>query len=208
MRPGDGRTKRPPSTGRPRGSRMKRLLLVPMVFLVLAEASAADRLLLLSVQESYLNHADPRFREIYGRATFYPEFAAGIRLVKGLHLMGSYGRLVKDGKTPDLGLETRSTQKFLAAELGYIGTIRGSLGFLVEAGLASLTYREDALEAWISGRTPGIKTEVGLLYMAEKGRVFMGLKAGYMFARVNEHDIRLGGGKVAVCLGVRILGKD
>lgn len=207
MGPG-GRGRKGPGDSPAKGERMRKLAWIPLVLLFAGGASAAERLILLSIEENYLRHADPAFREIYGSAAFFPEVTAGIRLFKGLHLMGSYGRLVKEGKTPELGLETRSTQNFLAAELGYLGKIRGNFGFLAEAGLASLTYREEALGAWIEGRTPGIKTGIGLLYLAERGQVFVGLKAGYMFSRVNEHNIRLGGAKVAVCLGVRILGAD
>jgi len=194
---------------------MKRLLIVPLV-LILAGAAAAESRLFLSAGAGYLRPADGNYRLVYGNQAIYPEINAAIRLVGGLCLTGSMGWVSRKGATPDLGLETKGNQSFLAIGLSYI--LRASPTVCIEAGagVASLSFREEALDLWVKGKQPGPKAELGVLLMPEDERVFMALRAGYMSATVpgtelvpvGDQNVKLGGFKVSVSVGIQLLGVD
>jgi len=194
---------------------MKRLLIAPLV-LILAGAAAAESRLFLSAGAGYLRPADADYRLVYGNQAIYPELQASIRVLGGLCLTGSLGWVSKTGATPDLGLETKSTQNFFAIGLGYI--LRASPTICLEAGVgvARLSFREDALDLWVKGKQPGPRAELGVLLMPEDERVFMALRAGYMSATVpgaelvpvGDRDVKLGGFKVSISIGIQLLGVD
>lgn len=193
---------------------MRKMLFVPAVLVLLTAASAENRLF-LTLGASYIRPKDPGFRQFYGSSAIFPEVSAAIRLLRGLCLTGSAGKFSKDGTTPDLGLETHASQSFFSFGLGYILRASGTLCFDLEAGLAGLNYREEALGAWIKGRKPGFQAEGGVFFMKEDGDIFVGLKLGYMSARVSDLDstvtgaqpITLGGVKVTLCFGIQLFGE-
>lgn len=194
---------------------MRRLLIVP-VALALAAAAHAESRLFIGVGANVIRPADGSYRSIYGNQAIYPELAASIRLVKGLCLTGSIGQFSKSGKTPDLGLDARATQGYISVGLGYM--IRASRLLCLEAGagIAGMSFREEALDSWIKGRWSGIKAEGGLLLVPEDERIFMGVRFGYLSARVHDLDpglagpqpIQLGGARIAVVVGIQLFGND
>ncbi len=192
---------------------MKRFLIVPLI-LVLAGAAAAESRLFLSAGAGYLRPADGSYRLIYGNQAIYPELNASIRLVGGLCLTGSMGWFSKKGSTPGLGLETEGSQSFFAVGLSYILRVSPTLCVEAGAGLAGLSFREEALDLWVKGKQPGPKAELGLLLMPEDERVFMALRAGYMaatvpgaeLAPVGDQDVKLGGLRVSISVGGQLLG--
>lgn len=192
---------------------MRKILFVPAVLILLVAASAENRVF-LSLGASYMRPNDAGFRQFYGSSAIFPELSATVRLLRGLCLTGSVGKFSKDGTTPDLGLETHASQTFFSVGLGYILRTSGTLCFDVEAGLAGLNYREDALGVWVKGRNPGFKAEGGVRLMKEDGDVFVGLRLGYMSARVSALEsnisapqpISLGGVKVTLCFGIQLFG--
>jgi hypothetical protein len=186
----------------------KTAIIVCLALLVPAAARAADPLLLFSIAGNYLRPADAGYRAIYGNQVFYAEFDAGIRLYGGVYVLGGYGRLSKTGTTPELELETRSMQQFISVGFGYIRQISGLLNVEVEAALVGAKYREEALEARITGQKPGFKAAVGALFMGEEGKIFAGVKFAYIGARVTDPDIKLGGAQATLCLGLRLFGPD
>lgn len=185
---------------------LKKLLFLPLVLFLIGNAFGEVRVL-FSVGGSTMRPADSGYRQIYGNFTFYPELGGGISLYKGLYVMAGYGTMSNKGKTPELGFDARSTQSYYSFGLGLIAPVAGSLKVLIEAGLASMRFHEEALGAQVKGRSQGYKGELGLLYMKEEGQIYLGLKAGYIYAKVDEFDIRLGGPKLTVCLGFKVLGE-
>ncbi len=184
---------------------MKKTALVSLVFLLMLAAGgvlAGDRVL-LSAGVAYLQPADSGYKDVYGGQVVYPEFRAGVRLLKGLHLMGGYGFFSENGTTPELGLPAKSTQSFFTGGLAYIVTATGALQVKLEAGAAYFSYKEEALETEVSGSKLGFYGGGGLI-LGGKG-LFAGVDLGYLAASdtVEDVPIKLGGFKASACIGIR-----
>jgi hypothetical protein len=182
---------------------MKRISLIMILLFCAGAAFSADRLL-VSAGVSYLQAADSGYREIYGQSLFYPEAWVGVRLVRGLHLMAGFGMLTKKGETPDLHLPAKSTQRFFSGGLAYIVPVSGSVRFKVEAGVADIGYKEQAMDLTVKGSKLGYQAELGLLIMGEVA--FTGFNIGYLSASdtVEGVKIKLGGARASLCVGFRI----
>ncbi len=183
---------------------MKKTPLIIIILLLAVGTSLAADHAIISAGLGYLQPADSGYKEIYGSQVFYPEFQAGLRLVRGLYLMGGFGTFSKTGQTPVLHLPAKSTQTFFTAGLAYLATISGGLKLKVEAGAADLNYKEKTLEASVSGSKLGFQGGMGLLLM---GKVtFVGVNLGYLYASgtAENVNIKLGGARASVFLGFRI----
>ena len=180
--------------------------LIPMLLLMPALSVAAN-VLLFSVAGIYTRPADAGYRAVYGNHALFPEYTAGVHLYKGLYVLGSYGKFTRKATIPDLNVVAQSSQSYIAAGLAYITKISGNISWDVEGAIAGMKYEEHALDAVITGKTPGYKAESGFLMMGEHGQIFVGLKAGYLFARVKDLDVKLGGFRVLLCLGVQLFGE-
>jgi len=182
---------------------MKRIAVL-IVFLLLATGTvaAADRAL-VAIGLSYMLPSDPGYREIYGSRVFYPEAWAGVRVLKGFHIFGGYGWFTKNGTTPELGLEAKSTQQLVWAGFGYIGSAAETVLFKLEAGPAYIGYKEESMGLTVSGSQLGFRAGLGLLFLGET--VFTGLDLGFVGASdtVDDVKIKLGGFKATVSVGAR-----
>jgi hypothetical protein len=182
---------------------MKKALILFLLTCGTASAFGADHLI-VSAGLVYLQPADSGYRGVYGESAFYPEAEIGIRLYRGLYLMGGFGTLTKNGSTPDLGLPARSSQRFFSAGLGYLVPISGGLKFKVEAGAVDIGYREEAMETTVSGSSLGWQGKIGILWM---GKIALaGVDLGYTSASdtVEGLKIKLGGARASVYVGFRI----
>jgi hypothetical protein len=195
---------------------MRKVLMVPAVLLLLFTAASAESRFFLSAGAGYLRPADENYRLVYGNQALYPEIAAAVRLVGGLCLTGSYGTFKKTGTTPELEFETTATQTYFTAGLSYIIRASRILCFELGGALTGMSFREDALGAWVKGRQPGYKVEVALLLVPEDERVFFGVRAGTITARIPDisseitgpQPILLGGIRIAVVVGIQLFGDD
>jgi hypothetical protein len=182
---------------------MKKALILFLLTCWTATAFGAEHLI-VSAGLSYLQPADSGYRGIYGESAFYPEVEAGVRLSRGLYLMGGFGTLTKTGSTPDLGLPARSTQRFFSAGLAFLATISGGLKFKVQAGAVDIGYKEEAMETTVSGSSLGWQGKLGILWM---GKIALaGVDLGYMTASdtVDGLKIKLGGARASIYVGFRI----
>jgi len=182
---------------------MKKALILFFLVWGAGTAFGADHLI-VSAGLSYLQPADSGYRAVYGDSAFFPELEAGLRLSRGLYLMGGFGTLTKSGETLDLGLPAKSTQRFFSAGLGYLATISGGLKFKVEAGAVDIGYKEEALETTVSGSSWGWQGKLGILWM---GKIALaGVDLGYMSASdtVEGLKIKLGGARAGIYIGFRI----
>jgi hypothetical protein len=194
---------------------MKRTLIFPAVLLMMTTASAESRLF-VSLGAGFMRPADPGFRQIYGNQALLPEVSGAFRFYKGLCLTAGAGKASEEGKTPELGLDAKASQGYISVGLGYLLRISSGLCVDVNAGIAGMSYREEALGTMIKGKGPGYKAEVGILLMEEGGRAFMGLRLGYLSARVSDlelpiagpQSIKLGGPKIILCFGLQLFGND
>jgi len=182
---------------------MKKALTLFLLACWAATAFGADHLI-VSAGLVYLQPADSGYRGAYGESAFCPEVEAGLRLYRGLYVMGGFGTLTKNGKTLDLGLPARSSQRFFSAGLGYLAPISGGLKFKVEAGAVDIGYKEEAMETTVSGSSLGWQGKLGLLWM---GKIALaGVDLGYLSASdtVEGLKIKLGGARASIYVGFRI----
>lgn len=194
---------------------MKRFLIVPAI-LILAASAAAENRFFLSAGASFLRPGDANYRAVYGNQAVYPELSAAVRLVAGVCLTGSFGRYARNGTTPELGLAASSTQSYVSWGLGYLLRVSPTLCLTANGGMASLSFREEALDTVMKGSHMGYLAEGGVLLVPEDERVFMGLKVGYLAATVPGstltpplgRDLKLGGLKIAVSIGIQIFGGE
>jgi hypothetical protein len=182
--------------------KLRRALFVPMFLFALGSAHPQSPIF-ASVGANFLSPGDLDYQAIYGKNVFFPDLTLGLRIHGGLYFLGSFGFLAKKGTTPELGLLAQSQQDFLTANLGYIGSITGGVGWLIDGGPALVFYKEEALGIAISGRKPGFNAEFGLVFGGEDSHIFVGLKAGYLYAKDDQYGIKLGGFKAGVCLGFK-----
>ena len=183
---------------------MKRVAIIIVLGLFLAAAAPAADRWMVAVGVNYLQPADSGYRETYGDKIFAPEAWAGVGISRGLHAFAGYGWFTKNGTTPELGLEAKSTQRYFWAGLGYVGRVADMVRFKLEAGAASIGYREEAMELTVSGSRLGIRAGAGLLFLSRT--LFTGLDLGYLGASDNVEGvpIKLGGFKASLCVGVRL----
>ncbi len=183
---------------------MKRIVILIALGLFLAAAAPAADRLMVAAGLNYMQPSDSGYRAIYGDHVFYPEAWAGVRVFRGLHVFAGCGWLTKNGLTPDLELEAKSTQRFFWAGLGYVGRVADMVQFKFEAGAAGIGYREEAMGLIVSGSRLGIRAGAGLLFLSRT--LFTGLDLGYLGASATVEDvpIKLGGFKASVCVGVRL----
>lgn len=194
---------------------MKKTLIVPAVLLLLATASAESRLF-VALGAGFMRPADSEFRQIYGNQALLPEVSAVLRFYRGLCLTAGAGKASEEGRTPELGLITKARQEYIYVGLGYMLRISQGLCADVNAGIADMSCREEALDATAKGHGLGYKGEVGILLMEEDGRAFIGLRLGYISARVSGLEppiagplsIKLGGPKLSLCFGLQLFGND
>lgn len=176
--------------------------------LLLPAAASAGRLLMVSVSGNYLLPADAAYRTIYGQQGIYPEFTLGVRIIGGFYAVGGYGQVSGSGRTPELGLDAESSQRFISAGLAYVTRFSSMFCGEFEAGYLNAGYREEALGEIVSGSRSGYQGQVRLLFMSEEGPFFVGVNIGYLAARVESPGIKLGGFKAGLSLGFRFLGSD
>lgn len=184
---------------------MKKIALASILigmFFAAGAAVAGDRVY-LTAGLAYLQPADSAYRDIYGSQVWCPEFQAGVRLFKGLHVMGGFGTFSKNGTTPELGLPAKSTQSYFTAGLAYIATISKAFGLKLEAGAAQFSYKEEAMETSVSGSKLGFEAGLGILWMGKT--LLAGVNLGYLAASdtVDDVAIKLGGARGSVFIGVR-----
>jgi hypothetical protein len=193
---------------------VRRALIVPAL-LVLVSA-AAENHFFLAAGASFLRPADEAYRAVYGNQAIYPELSAAVRVAAGLCLTGSYGRFSRSGTTLELGLPVSSTQSYISWGLGYLLRVSPTLCLEAGGGMASVSFQEEGLDTSVRGRHMGFKAEGGVLLVPEDERIFMGLRVGYVSAKVPGSDLdpavpqslRLGGLKISVSIGIQIFGGE
>jgi len=153
---------------------------------------------------NYLVPADSGYKDIYGKSMFYPELKAGYAFSGDFYVWAGYGFLDRQGETPVLKLEAKSSQDFLSAGLGYRGGAADGLGYFVELGLANVSYKEEAMGVTEKGSVLGFRADAGLTYTVASP-LFICLELGYISTskKVNEVTIKPGGLKAGLGVGLK-----
>lgn len=196
---------------------MKKLFLTMTGVLVLLGSVSAQSRIYLTLGANLIRPADAAYRSIYGNQVIYPELAISVRVAGGLCLTSQFGQFTKRGTTPDLGLQSEARQGYIAAGLGYLQRISGTFVVQVGGGAAAMRFSEEALDMRVEGNKWGLIADGAIYYMPEDSRgFFLGLKFGYLAAKVNDiatgvagaQSVSLGGLKVAVSIGIKLFDTD
>lgn len=167
------------------------------------DADTGGRLMVV-VSGTFLWPVDDVFRTIYSKGVVYPGLKAGYRISGGVYLWAGYRFFSLKGETPVLRLETKSTQHFLSAGLGYLFHITPKLDYIGELGIFNGSYREESMGEELSGSAPGLMLNNGLLFHVNR-TFYVELSLGYLTASdtVGDVKIKLGGLHTGLGLGVR-----
>ena len=148
--------------------------------------------------------SDDNFKDVYGSTLFYPGIRAGYGITDCIYLWLGYGYLSKNGTTPLLEEEAKSTQHRIALGAGYRGDFSEKLGYRLQAGILYFSYKEEALGEEVSDSAIGFGLE-GSLVLDLGGNFFGLVFLGYDYGTddVGGVNIKLGGFKTGIGLGVR-----
>lgn len=187
---------------------MKRGLLISILVLFLMVPIYSAGSFSISFTGNYLSPSDDDYKDIYGSSVFFPELKLGYKIFNNFYLWAGYGMFSATGETPELKEETKSNQNFLSFGAGYNGDFTKKLGYIVELGAVSISYKEEAMELEISKKAFGFRADVGLVYNISS-TFFAVVSAGYMSASdtitVEGEDVKvkLGGVKGGIGVGIK-----
>lgn len=175
--------------------------LLGLVFLLSLTAKLRADTALLSFSYGYLFPADSGYKEVYGKKVMVPEFKLGFRVISDIYIYGMFSTFSRNGFTPELNEPAHSRQQFFGGGLAYFPNLNRHLKAFIGAGVASVTYEEEAMEIKVSGNKLGFLVEAGL-YLKEKFVLF-GLNSSYCTASDTYEDVnfKIGGARASVLLG-------
>ena len=160
----------------------------------------ADRVM-FSMSGGYLFPADSGYKEIYGRKIFVPEFKLGLRVFDQIYIYGNFFSFSKKGFTPELQEPAASRQQFLGGGLAYFPYLNQHWKAFLGVGVASISYREEAMEVTVSGHKLGFSVEGGIYY--KEKFMFLGINGAYTSATSSYEGVsfKLGGARASILLG-------
>jgi hypothetical protein len=212
---------------------MKKTLKVFAVFPILmilltGSAGAQTHVFELALDADYLMHRDSNFKDVYGNGSFFPELSAGIRVFKGLQVIGAYGRFKESGTVvatiPGVDYQSEASQQIISAGLEYIFEVSWSWELKISAEYQWVDYEEKVSAQEIqlvnpqepidditqrlfnpSGTANAYRLGAGLVYNLG-ANIFFEIVAAYSFGddEVNGVKFDLGGFQAGVGIGFRL----
>lgn len=149
--------------------------------------------------------ADSNYKDLYGSTIIAPKFKLSFQVAKFLHIFAGYSFTSKSGKIEilDLSIDAKSKQGFLTFGLGYDGKLSDKLGWYLEAGGASVSVKEEAMEETVSESLFGFMAEGGVIF--KLGKMFRAqLHLGYISAskEINGQTVKPGGLSLGAGFGI------
>lgn len=187
---------------------MKRGFLISLLVLLLMVPVYSAGGFSISFTGNYLNPSDDYYKETYSSGVFYPELKLGYEIAGNFSLWAGFGIISKNGATPELKAEAKSSQKLMSFGVGYNGDFSKKLGYKVELGAVYFSYKEEAMEVEVTGSAFGFRTDMGIVFNIS-GTFFAEIIAGYISASDTvtlageDVDIKLGGYKGGIGIGIR-----
>lgn len=178
---------------------MKKTSAIFLMILAVSSVAFAQGKVKVSITGSMLVPSDSNYKNTYGDMVFFPEIKAGYKIFPETYIWAGYGYLYKEGKTPVLEADAKSTQHFLSIGVGYSNYIGEKIGYKMEVGLMRASYKEEALGEEISDNTIGFRIDGGFSYSIT-GNLLAEISAGYLTASdtVEDVSIQLGGVKLSL----------
>lgn len=184
---------------------MKKVLTLTLVFALSFMFVNGENKVFIEANGNFLFPSDSGYKDVYGSSLFYPGFEAGFKIVNNIYIFAGFELLSAEGITPVLEEDAKSTQTILSAGVGYEGDLSDKLGYRVELGGSSFSYKEEAFDEEVTGSKIGFLLKTGLTYDLSDS-FYLGIFLGYNSASdsVNGVDIKLGGFKASIGAGVRL----
>jgi hypothetical protein len=178
---------------------MKKISAIFIMILAVSGVVSAEGKIKVSISGSMLVPSDSNYKNTYGNAVFFPEIKAGYKIFPETYFWVGYGYLYKEGQTPVLEADAKSTQHFLSLGVGYSNYIGEKIGYKMEVALMRASYTEEALGEEISDNTIGFRIDGGFSYSLT-GNILAEISAGYLTASdtIQDVSIQLGGMKLSL----------
>ena len=143
------------------------------------------------------------FRQIYGQSVLMPEIKVTCLVYRNFSVWGGFGMLSKQGFIEEVDETAKIKQNFLSFGVGYARNLSVSLRLRGEVGLASISFKEEALGGTMKGSGLGWKIGADLDYFFGK-KLFVTLAAAYSQAsdQAEAGKIELGGAQVGAGVGL------
>jgi tetratricopeptide (TPR) repeat protein len=153
----------------------------------------------------YLSPVDTGYKEVYGSGSLFIQVKAGFRLARNFYVWAGYGAISAKGTIPELESSAKANQAFLLFGLKYTRDFSKKMGYKIEAAIASVKYKEEALEMEVTESTQGFSVETGLVFNLGK-RFFSELSIGHLYATdvLPEKKVKIGGFMAGLGLGVKL----
>jgi hypothetical protein len=167
----------------------------------------------VSVTGNYRVPWGENFKDFYGSGIFAPEIKAGYKFYRGFYLWGGYGFFSRSGESNVFKEPTKWQQEFLSMGLGYYENLSIKFGWKAEVGVLYVWYTEEMSQIEEgevvktfseSGNAMGVRIG-GAGIFKFSNRLYTEISLGYLFAddTINEIDIKLGGLRAGIGLGLR-----
>ena len=143
------------------------------------------------------------FRQIYGQSVIMPEIKVTWLVYRNFSVWGGFGVTSKQGFIAEVDEMTEIKQTFLCLGVGYAHKLTAKLRLRAELGLASISFKEEALGGTMKGSGLGWKIGADLDYFIGN-KLFVTLAAAYSQAsdETEAGKIELGGAQVGAGVGL------
>ena len=184
---------------------MKKALFILCVMAILCGMVHSEGKMLITATGNLLMPADGNYRDLYGDSVFFPEFKLGYRLFNNGYIWLGFGFFSRSAETAILKLPADSKQTLFSFGGGYTFNISEKVGFNGELGLASISYKEEALDLEMSGSAIGFVVN-GSVFFKVTEKIFLQAVLGYAYAsdEIDDAKIKLGGFKSGIGVGITL----
>jgi hypothetical protein len=184
---------------------MKKTVIIIALLLLTLPVLAANSLRLTATAD-FLSVQDSGFKSLYGSSAVMPELAISLKVVKDFRLRLAGSTFKKTGTVEGPFEDTcESTQTFVYLAPEWEHKLNKRLALAIHAGGMYVSYKETAFDESVSDNAIGFDAGAGL-YVGFGSRLLGCLTIGYCQASdtVNDVDIKLGGFKAGIGLGIRL----
>jgi hypothetical protein len=184
---------------------LRLILLMPLMFfsfsLFAPGAGMPDSTFMVTASGSLFFSSAAGYRQIYGQ-TFMPEIKVSGLVFKNISVWGACGFISNNGLIEEVNEPAQINQTMISFGAGYVYKLNARLQLRAEAGMAFISFKEEALEETLKGSGLGWKIGVNCDYFFWK-KMFATLGASFSQAGddVQTGKVKLGGFLLGVGLG-------
>ncbi len=178
------------------------VLLFSALAMVCPGAGIPDHKFMVTAGANLFHSSSSDYRQVYGQSVFMPEIKVTCLVYKNFSVWAGLGLASKQGFIEEVAETAEIKQTFLSLGVGYAHKLTAKLRLRAELGLASISYKEEALGGIQKGSGLGWKVGADLDYFLSK-KIFFMLTAAYSQAgdEAEIGKVELGGAQAGVGVG-------